>query len=283
MAHSTHDPGVPDLPRWLWFGVPAAIYPLLLLSIVVAPDFYRFMMRKEGAIEYLAVGFLLVGIGFGVAMLIRYRAALPHRWLVGWFGFVAFAMFMFAGEEISWGQHLGLWGEAQVPEAIKAINDQNETNLHNISNALDQGPTNAIVLLTFIAFIANPLYLRLRGETMATDNPGYWFWPTRVCLIAAIGVLFIPFPMRIYEGMQAIGWLGPNGPGDNWRHSELHEFYVALLMTLYMISAYRRARALHLDSISQPTPAAAMVTGPGGSQRPSRRRRQSHAGHPGTA
>lgn len=218
--------------------IPVVTYPLLMASIVIAPEFYDFMMRKEGGIEYLAVLLLVIGIGYGVTLLARYRNQLPRQWLVWWFVLAVAGMFVFAGEEISWGQHLGFWTEEQVPEAIKAINDQNETNLHNISNVLDQGPTNLIVAGTFLAYVLLPLHLRRRGETMQVDNPGYWFWPTRAGLLAAIGVLIIPFPKRIYE------WTtGEDGPG--WlRHSELHEFYIALLMTIYIVSVFHRARAL---------------------------------------
>jgi len=226
----------PDVPGWLRLGVPLIAYPLLLVSIAYRP-LYALLIRKEGLVEYAAVVVLLVGVGYGVAMLWRYRRALPHRGLAVWFALVVAAMFLFAGEEISWGQHLGLWDNEDVPEAIRSINDQNETNFHNISNALDQGPTNLIVVLTLLGFVLNPLYLRWRGETMGPDNPGYWFWPTRAGLAAAIGVLIIPFPKRIYE------WTtGAEGP-VTLRHSEMHEFYIAVLMTSYVVSAHHRLRA----------------------------------------
>lgn len=226
----------PDVPGWLRLGVPLIAYPLLLVSIAYRP-LYALLIRKEGLVEYAAVVVLLVGVGYGVAMLWRYRQALPHRGLAGWFALAVAAMFLFAGEEISWGQHLGLWDSEDVPEAIKQINDQNETNFHNITNALDQGPTNLIVVLTLVGFVLNPLYLRWRGETMAPDNPGYWFWPTRAGLPTAIGVLIIPFPKRLYE------WTTDAEGPVTLRHSEMHEFYIAVLMTIYVVSAHHRLRA----------------------------------------
>jgi hypothetical protein len=235
---TTHVKSLPDAPWWLNTGLAAILYPLIVLSIFIYWPFYTFMMRKEGGIEFVTVAFLIVGVGYGVVMLARYRQHLPRPWLTKWFALAILGMFLFAGEELSWGQHLGFWTEESVPESIKAINDQNETNLHNISNLLDQGVTNVIVAMTFVAFVALPLYLWRRGETMGVDNPGYWFWPTRAGLVAALGVLIIPFPKRIYE------WAGGTEVTTAWRHSELHECYVALLMMIYIISVHHRLRGL---------------------------------------
>lgn len=133
---------------------------------------------------------------------------------------------------------MGLWGHEDVPEFIAAHNDQTETNFHNMSNVLDQGLTNLIVLGTFIAFVVLPIVRKARGVAMRPDQADYWFWPTRACLVSAIGVLLIPFPKRIFE------WVtGADGPNE-LRHSEFHEFYVALLMTTYVISIYIRLRQM---------------------------------------
>ena len=43
------------------------------------------------------------------------------------------ALTYFLGEEISWGQHFFNW---QTPTLFSDYNNQNETNLHNISNLL---------------------------------------------------------------------------------------------------------------------------------------------------
>ena len=232
-----HARGLPEPTRWLTVGLPAVAYPLVLVSLT-SPPMYEALMRKEGLVEFAAAGLLLVGVGLGVALLVRYRAWLPSRWLTGWFGLATMGMFVFAGEEVSWGQHLGWWDAGAIPEPFKRLNDQQETNLHNMSNTLDQGPTNAITLVTLVAFVALPLWLRWRGEVMGFTNPGYWFWPTRAGLVAAAGVLVIPFPKRVYEGLT--GQVGP----VELRHSEMHEFYIALLMVIYVASAFTRLRGL---------------------------------------
>lgn len=237
-TYTSHVRGLPEPPLWLRTIVPAVVYPVLLVSAFAYRPFYDFMQDKEGGIEWLAVLVLFVGVAYGVRMLVRYRHRLPARWLVWWFAISTFGMFVLAGEEMSWGQHLKLWSRADLPQWLRAINDQDETNFHNITNALDQGPTNVVVGGTFVAFVLLPIYQRFKRKTMPLDDPGYWFWPTPACLPAAIGVLVIPFPGRIYE------WTTGIEKPQTLRHSEFHEFYIALLMTTYVVSAFYRLRAI---------------------------------------
>lgn len=228
-----------DAPWWLAVWPAAIIYPALLLMIFVYRHGYNVMVRKEGGIEVVTVVALLVGVGFGVALLSNksYRAALPARWLVVWFALVTLASFVIAGEEISWGQHLGFWGHEDVPDWLAEVNDQQETNLHNIGNVMDMGVTNIFVLTTFIGFVAIPLIRRWLGEPEPTpDLAAYWFWPTSVGLVAALGVLVIPVPKQIVDTLT----------GDHpqvMRHSEIHECYIALLLMTYLASAWFRLRA----------------------------------------
>ena len=107
-----------------------------------------------------------------------------------------------------------------------------------MSNSLDQGPINVIVVGTFVAFVVLPIVRRARGLTMRPDQADYWFWPTRAGVVSAIGVLLIPFPKRIYEW--TTGEVAPN----ELRHSEFHEFYVGLLMTIYIVSILIRLRQM---------------------------------------
>jgi hypothetical protein len=237
---TTHQPGLPE-PRWpLTWLFPIAVYPVLIASIFVSYDFWYFMKHKEGGIERLAVVCLLVGVGYGVRMLLAHRRALPRAWLVWWFAIATAGMVFVAGEEVSWGQHLGLWGAEDVPEPIREINDQGETNIHNIvgiGNAIDRGSTNLVIVGTFVAFFILPIVQRVKGTAMPCDDPGYLFWPTRAGFWAGVGVSIIPLPLQIYE------WTTGREGSFDWRHSEIHEFYIALLMMTYMVSVHHRLRA----------------------------------------
>lgn len=234
----THAGGLPDVPGWLSVGVPAFVYPAIAVSAFAYEPLYLAMQRKEGGVEWLSLAVLLLGIWHGVMVAVKYHGVLPKRWLRWWFMLGTLGMVVLAGEEASWGQHLGLWGEEELPGVFRALNDQGESNVHNMTNALDQGPTNAVVVATFVAFVCLPVLQYAKAETMGLENPGYWFWPTRASLGAGLGVLVIPFPGRIVE------WVSGEDAPNTLRHSEIHEFYVALLMVTYMASVHIRARGL---------------------------------------
>ena len=53
------------------------------------------------------------------------------------------ALIYFLGEEISWGQHFFKWSS---PSLFLELNNQEETNLHNISNLFDQLPRTLVML-----------------------------------------------------------------------------------------------------------------------------------------
>ncbi len=238
-----HPAGVFDL-HWLWTVVlPGILWPLMMIGAMVPGlrPAYHFMIRKEGGVEWFGVQFLLMGVAAGLVIVFRYSKLLPAKWLVGWFAFMTFGMFVLAGEEMSWGQHLGLWDHDKAVALLGDLNDQQETNFHNMSNALDQLPTYAVMAATLVGCVLNPFYLRRRGERLGPENPGYWFWPTPACFVAALGVLLITWPRRIRI------WAGGDIPTEVtslWRHSELNECYIALMFFMYIGSVFCRLRTL---------------------------------------
>ena len=67
------------------------------------------------------------------------------RWLL--FGLAAIAFFWASGEEISWGQRIfGL----VTPESLSAVNQQNETNLHNLNTRFFNNALETIILLLIL-------------------------------------------------------------------------------------------------------------------------------------
>lgn len=103
---------------------------ILFFKIVVSPD-PRPWLREDGIIENIqAILFLAATIGFVLA--IRYSKSLKEGPIWRYVPIVAWAllMFVFFGEEISWGQRIFDW---QTPTSgVMATNVQNETNLHNL-------------------------------------------------------------------------------------------------------------------------------------------------------
>ena len=60
-------------------------------------------------------------------------------------------LIFFLGEEISWGQHIFQW---ESPEIFLKNNKQEETNLHNISNLLNEYPRSLVLLWCSFSSIA---------------------------------------------------------------------------------------------------------------------------------
>jgi hypothetical protein len=96
---------------------------------------YRYV-REDGIIEDLgALGLLLASIGFGVA----YRRSSSARRVAAGMAkavkrnvfYLLLCLFFAVAfmEEISWGQRIF---HVQTPEALKQLNRQGETNLHNL-------------------------------------------------------------------------------------------------------------------------------------------------------
>ena len=96
--------------------------------------------EENGLIENMQSLFLVTAIFF----LYKARSNFKHIKIINYFITIQFlALIYFLGEEISWGQHFFNWAS---PEFFKDINNQQETNLHNISNLFDQLPRTLVLI-----------------------------------------------------------------------------------------------------------------------------------------
>lgn len=217
------------LPRWLWLWFP----PLLLLIIVplkiLAPTFYNVWIDGElGLIELATPVVSIAGaiVGF---VLLRRAALLPTRRIRIWVLLVSLGCVYFAGEELSWGQHLFGWS---TPAYLEEVNDQEETNLHNISSWFDQKPR---MLLEFWVLIGGVVWPLLRRPTTPPGRDSYWFWPTIEVLPSAALAILIRLPERLKSlfGIEQLPL--------ELRFSEPQEYYFALFLLIYLASMLRRA------------------------------------------
>jgi hypothetical protein len=114
------------------FWLPIISTVLILLLRLYKPAF-RFLLEEDGVFEWVSfVFFALTGI-FSLMLASRLRK-LKHPWQALLFLLFGLAMLFAAGEEITWGQRIFNW---ETPEAVQEINNQDETNLHNIEGVLD--------------------------------------------------------------------------------------------------------------------------------------------------
>lgn len=222
------------LPAWqrLWFP-PALIVVIMAVRIVDEEVYRRWIDGELGLIELATPLIALIGFAVGLRLWLRLRGTAPHSLLRVWVGMLALACFYLAGEELSWGQQLFHW---QTPEAIIEVNDQQETNLHNMSSWFDQKPRLLLEMWVLFGGIVMPLIEWRRRATRSPASFGYWFWPTLDCLPTAAIAIAVRLPPRIKD------WLELPVLPYEIRYSEPQEYYFALFLVLYLASLSIRVR-----------------------------------------
>ena len=211
---------------WLWLPIAALI--LLALAHLFVPGSYRELVGSERGLVEISQ-FLMALAAFVIALRSLAIPGLKARpWLFLWVALLTLGSFYLAGEEISWGQHFFLW---TTPETWQAINDQNETNLHNISNLLDQIPRTLLELGVVIGGIVIPLLALARPAIRR--HPLGVILPPLVLLPTALLVEISRAPERLGEL-----FVGHTLFFD--RASEVQELYFAYFILLYVILLRRR-------------------------------------------
>jgi hypothetical protein len=200
------------------------------------PDFYlhSFVAKdhdeEAGISEHVVWSIQIPGIFLAFLASVKYSRLLPKNakvWLLMW----ALACIYFAGEEASWGQWYFHW---DTPESFRHLNDQQETNLHNVSSWFDQKPRFVVESWIFLAGFVWPL-LRKFGivKEHAVDSWKYWLSVPNQCFSAAVLFTIVRF----------CDW-SHNEILKNFGHSEWREVTIALFLTLYLSSFWFRLRAL---------------------------------------
>jgi hypothetical protein len=104
-------------------------------------DIFKNYWSENGIIEYLQVVLLILAIYFLFSSRIFFydnNKSIYYLIIIKIIGLT-----YFLGEEISWGQHIFKWAS---PDFFIDLNNQKETNLHNISNLFDQLPRTIVLL-----------------------------------------------------------------------------------------------------------------------------------------
>lgn len=225
------DPGGKD--AWWWLGLPLFVAVAVPLIYALDPVFYDRALNREGwgLLELLHV---VIPLAAFLLALVVLRDPLVSRsiFLRIWIGVAALGSLYIAGEEASWGQHLIGW---DTPESWKAVNDQNETNLHNISSWLDQKPR-LIMQLGMIAGgiilpLALPFWRSLQASRVALIIPPKALMPTALLGLA-------------YYVLDDLKPLMPESPLIVTRPAEVEETFLVLFVLFYLIVFRRRLAQL---------------------------------------
>ncbi|WP_157578036.1 hypothetical protein [Pontibacter akesuensis] len=96
----------------------------------ITTKYVQWLVKENHPVEMLTFIFLMVGSILGAYLAYWIKSEKREAPIIGLFLFLfSFGLFVIAMEEISWGQQfLGFL----TPDSLNLINEQNETNLHNI-------------------------------------------------------------------------------------------------------------------------------------------------------
>jgi hypothetical protein len=209
----------------LYHGLPLFVILLPLVWYAITGN-YAIFKGEAGIIENMTVLFLVAAIGFCIASLSRTKRFLLPGFLKVWLLILIIGAAYFALEEISYGQHMFGWGTA---EAWKELNDQDETNLHNVHSLFDQVPRALLSLGILIGGIILPLYRHFRDIRLDESSRFYWQWPTIDCVTIGLLVILIRPILSVVET-------------DAINTGEMKENLIALFILLYCISIHSRLR-----------------------------------------
>ncbi len=142
-----------DLPQILWLWLPLDLLAFqLLLELLLPATTLAPLMSENGPHEILQAAVLLCGLGVALDALAR-PSTRRRPEAFAWIALAALCQVYVAGEELSWGQHLFGW---TTPDPWSAMNDQDETNLHNTSDWLDQKPRALLMIGVLVGGSGRP-------------------------------------------------------------------------------------------------------------------------------
>jgi len=186
----------------------------------------RMLKGEAGIVENATVIFLVVAIGYCISSLILAQRQELSVYLKAWLVLLILGAAYFALEEISYGQHMFGWGTA---ESWKELNDQDETNLHNVHSMFDQVPRALLTLGILVGGVILPLYWKFRGIERDESDRFYWQWPTLDCVTIGLLVILIRPIFSLVET-------------DIIDTGETKENLFALFILLYCVSLRSRLR-----------------------------------------
>jgi hypothetical protein len=216
-----------ELQAWLWLWLPVSLFIVIFGTAFISNNTFDYLFKGESGLIELATPLLLVpAIVSGVLILLNKEKDVAKHF-DAWIIFVTLACIYFAGEEISWGQHLLGW---ETPKWIEEINKQDETNLHNMSGWFNQKPRLLLEILVLVGGIYMPLKRKLLCIHLPHNNWQYWLYPSKVCFPAAVLAILSRMPDRLDILF-----------GSNWmmfgvRYSEVQELYFAIFLMIYLLS-----------------------------------------------
>ncbi|MBI1328233.1 MAG: hypothetical protein GC136_11435 [Alphaproteobacteria bacterium] len=226
----------PTYRTWLAYIIPSLTFVFLLGAQHGFIQLFPGLTTSElGLVESLQVGVLFLCASYILLLLCRQHKKLP-RYIICWLGLCGVATIFILLEEISYGQHYVGW---QTPEPLEKLNNQHETNLHNMSSWFDQKPRAMLELSVIVGGLLMPLLRTLSPLALSKI-------PSKITPLLPDSALFVTALLailpRVYE--RIVDQLGHYHLHLFTRTSEVQELYFYYFMLLYVLlfrNIYRTA------------------------------------------
>jgi hypothetical protein len=132
-----------DRSEWITAAVLLVVLIVMYAAMLLPDDTISWLLKEERPLEGVGAIGLLAASVLTFLLWRHERQTGGPKWRTLSFLGLAIVFFVAFGEEISWGQRiLGI----ETPESLEGINDQGETNLHNLSTS----KTNALFQLFWL-------------------------------------------------------------------------------------------------------------------------------------
>jgi len=234
-------------------GSSLALLTLVALASALAPDAVRAALATDrpggaGLVENATVLFLVPAVAVGATTLWATRGRLRVPAAGWWLGLWVLACVTFAGEEVSWGQWFAGWG---TPEFLARVNQQQETNLHNITPWLNHKPHALVEVFIASCGVLLPVWKATHGGA-ALFRRG-WLARAEEWVIAPpalIGAALLHVCTKV--GV----WL-PGATRTTIGHPEMQEMAIAWFFAWYVA-----ALSVRLRMVASVAAAEALVASP---------------------
>ncbi len=208
------------------------------------PDVFYTLDREDSIIEYAQSSFFFAAgifsfLAFTVVRKLNVKKTLRNVWLALLL-LSAIVLMVLAGEEISWGQRIfGI----STPEELKAINQQDETTLHNVS-FIFKYVYDAYLLMGIYGILSWVVFyipLRIRGIKISEYlRPVLSRWYLIPYFVVIIGYVVWRYSLTDFHEITA-QYFGTNGflvdnSFDIWE--EAAELFPAIAVFLIFLRGY---------------------------------------------
>jgi len=209
---------------WLWIPV---LFVLLqgVLEMILPHAIMSASLSENGPHEILQF-VIILSAAFIAGFYFISRNANRNIIYKIWFGLAFICCVYVAGEEVSWGQHFFNWG---TPETWTAVNDQQETNLHNTSSWLDQKPR--LILMFGIVFGTLIVPALISKNILKLPDTLKTLVPAKELSLLAFLIIGTHILDKILNALD-INFFA--------RYSEVQEILLFYFVLLYLINLYHR-------------------------------------------